>query len=458
MEGHLLMSATERRRLIGVERVLAGEMTVRECARSLGVTERTVQRSIARYRAKGDSGLVHRGRGHPSGRRTAEPFKERILDLCRTEYAGFGPTLAAEKLLERQNLIVNAETLRLWLIGAGLHRPRKSRKAHRSWRERKACFGELVQLDGSVHDWFEGRGPRGFLMSMVDDATGETLLHFAPEETTLAAMQIAEAWVRAYGCPAALYTDRKNVYVTDRKPTSDELLRGEPPLTQFGRACKELGIRIDVAYSPQAKGRVERKHGVCQDRLIKEMRLAGVSSIQEANDFLPKWLPGFNRKFAIPPRSDADLHRPIRSDIKLESIFCRHELRTLQNDWTLRFNNQWLQILADNPLPKAGTRITVECRRNGALHLSHRGQPLQYRMLPERPTKAAPAHKSTVTRTPRPPPDDHPWKSSRARIPEPWRIAEEIQYLAEMYLAAPKLNATGYRHHDISNLECVRHF
>src|SRR5512140_2509266 len=187
MERHLRMSATERRRLIGISRVVADEMTLAECARSLGLSYRQAQRVLARYRAEGDAGLVHRSRGRPSSRRTDQAFRDKVLACYRKDYEDYGPTLAAETLLERDELLVHPETLRLWLIEEGLWQPRKSTKAHRSWRERKACFGELVQLDGSVHDWFEGRGPRCFVMSMVDDATSKTLLHFAKEETTQAA-------------------------------------------------------------------------------------------------------------------------------------------------------------------------------------------------------------------------------------------------------------------------------
>ncbi len=435
MERLLRMSTTERRRLIGIARVVAGEMSVAECARSLGLSYRQAQRVLARYRTEGDAGLVHRSRGRPSSRRTDEAFKAQVLEHYRRDYPDYGPTLAAETLYERQGFQVHPETLRLWLIEAGIWQPRKSSKAHRGWRERKACFGELVQLDGSIHDWFEGRGPRCFLMSMVDDATSTTLLHFAKEETTQAAMQVLEGWVRAYGIPVALYTDRKNVYVTDRKPTTDELLLGQEPLTQFGRACQQLGIQIQVAHSPQTKGRVERKHGVCQDRLVKALRLSGICTTEGANTFLPSWLPGFNTKFAKPPRSQTDLHRPAPQDLALESVFCRHETRTLQNDWTLRFLNQWLQVLPQNPLPKQGSRITVECRQNGNLHLSYRGQPLTYRILPERPAKPTPAAPPKSDRPPRPPPADHPWKKTKRTVPEPWRIAEEIGYLAATYMA-----------------------
>lgn len=434
MEGHLLMSASERRRLIAVTRVVAGEMTVRECARSLDISERTAQRLLARYRSEGDAGLVHRSRGKPSGRQTDPALRQRILRRYRECYCDFGPTLGAEVLAD-DGLQVNPETLRLWLIQEGLWQPRKSRRVHRSWRERKACFGELVQLDGSVHGWFEDRGPRCFLMNMVDDATGHTLCLFAPEESTLAAMQVTEAWIRQHGIPAALYTDRKNVYVTDRQPTPEEVLRGQEPLTQFGRACHQLGIRMSVAHSPQAKGRVERMNGTLQSRFIKLMRLRGIGSIEQGNAFLKEWLPRHNARFQRPARSTLDMHRALDQEPDLKSIFCRHELRSLQSDWTVRFQNQWMQVLADNPLPKQGSRITVECRQDGSLRLSYKGQPLTYRPLPQRPERPQTHTPTQPATAPAKPTDDHPWRKPRSAIPEPWRIPEEVAYLAAAYLA-----------------------
>jgi hypothetical protein len=338
-------------------------------------------------------------------------------------------------MAHRDQVLVNPETLRLWLIQEGLWQARKQRLKHRTWRPRKSCFGELVQLDGSVHDWFEERGPRCFLMSMVDDATGTTLLHFAPEETTLAAMQILEGWIQHYGIPAALYSDQKMVYLTKRKPTLTEELRGAEPKTQFGRACHELGIALTYAHSPQAKGRVERKHGVCQDRLVKAMRLAGIGDIDAANAFLPEWLAHFNHRFAKAAPSPTDLHRPLPEELCLESIFCRHDERTIQNDWTVRYHNRWLQILSDDrhPLPKTGNRVVVEARRDGALHLRYKDQPLAFREL-ERPPERHPAIKARAAPVAAKPRPDHPWRKRRSTTQEPWVRREALNLITFTYL------------------------
>jgi len=436
MKGHLLMSVKERQRLLVVERVTRDEMTIDEASRSLGLTYRQVQRLLSRFRTEGDVGLVHRARGQPSSRRKPADFRASVLKLYKEQYPDFGPTLAAETMAHRDQVLVNPETLRLWLIQEGLWQARKQRLKHRTWRPRKACFGELVQLDGSVHDWFEERGARCFLMSMVDDATGTTLLHFAPEETTLAAMQVLESWIHHYGVPAALYSDQKMVYLTKRKPTLTEELRGAEPKTQFGRACFQLGIALTYAHSPQAKGRVERKHGVCQDRLVKAMRLAGIRDLDAANAFLPEWLAGFNRRFAKAAHSKTDLHRPLPDELCLKSIFCRHEERTIQNDWTIRYNSRWLQVFSDNshPLPKSGSRVIVEARRDGSLCLRYKDQPLIFRELEQRPMRH-PAIKARAAPAPaKPPRADHPWRSKRSKATEPWVQREMVNLTAFTYL------------------------
>lgn len=436
MKGHLLMSVKERQRLLVIERVTRDEMTIDEAARGLGLGYRQVQRLLSRYRTEGDAGLVHRARGQPSSRRKAPDFRASVLKLYKERYPDFGPTLAAETMAERDKLFVNPETLRLWLIQESLWQTRKQRLKHRSWRQRKSCFGELVQFDGSVHDWFEGRSSRCFLMSMVDDATGTTLLHFAPEETTLAAMQVLEAWIHQYGIPAALYSDQKMVYLTQRKPTLTEELQGAQPKTQFGRACEQLGIALTYAHSPQAKGRVERKHGVCQDRLVKALRLQGIGDLDAANAFLPEWLTRFNTQFVKAAHSPTDLHRPLPQELCLKGIFCRHEERTIQNDWTVRYYNRWLQILSDraHPLPKTGNRVVVEARRDGALYLRYKDQPLAFRELEHRPTRH-PAIKARAAPAPkRPPRADHPWRGKRSNAAEPWVQREMLNLTAFTYL------------------------
>lgn len=436
MEGHLLMSAKERQRLLTIERVMHDEMTLAEAARCLGLSYRQIQRLASRYRAEGDKGLVHKARGQPSSRRKPQEFRASVLNLYRERYSDFGPTLAAETMAERDRIEVNSETLRQWLIQAGLWQARKQRLKHRTWRRRKECFGELVQLDGSVHDWFEDRGPRCFLMSMVDDATGTAHLQFAEEETTLAAMQVLEGWIIKYGIPAELYSDKKMVYRTQRRPTLMEELSAKEPKTQFGRACEQLGITLRYAHSPQAKGRVERKHGVCQDRLVKALRLEGICDLVRANAFLPKWLGGFNRQYAKAPQSRADLHRPLPQELSLQSVFCRHEERTIQKDWTVRFDNRWLQILKDkgHPLPKSGSLVVVENRRDGALCLRYKDQPLAFRELEHRPTRHPAIKARAAPAPPRPPKEDHPWRKKRVQVVEPWVQREMVNLAAYTHL------------------------
>jgi transposase len=261
MEGHLLMSQRERERLKLFERVKRHEISLREAAEMCGLSYRQTRRLYKRYREVGDRGLLHQGRGRPSNRAHPRAFKAKVLARYQERYPDFGPTLATEKLAP-DGYVLDHETLRGWLIKAGLWHKRRKRGKHRSWRERRAHFGELVQLDGSHHKWFEERGPKCCLMNMVDDAQGTTLSLLAEEETSFAAMGLLWRWIERYGIPRSLYTDKKNVYVIDEKTRARAADSGEEVWTHFGWACKQLGIEIITAHSPEAKGRVERNHGI----------------------------------------------------------------------------------------------------------------------------------------------------------------------------------------------------
>jgi hypothetical protein len=436
MEGHLLMSAKERRQLVAFGRVVSREWSLREACDCLGISYRQASRMLARFKADGDAGLAHRSRGKPSTNRAPDATKQAILDLYRDRYDGFGPTLAAEKISECEQIPVNHETLRLWLIAAGLWKPKRTRRSgHNPWRKRKNHFGELVQMDGSIHAWFEDRGETCFLMSMVDDATGKSRFLFSKEETTQAAMALLESWVRAYGIPAALYVDRKTVYVTDREPTVEEQLAGTGALTQFGRACQKLGIRIVEAHSPQAKGRVERKHQVCQDRLIKEMRLANICDIDVGNAFLPAWTAKLNAKFAIEPASPADMHAPLPADLDLRSVFCQEQTRSVGAEGTVRFNNRWYQILSrpHQRRPAARTKITVQLWNDGTVHVVLGTKELTITELAGPPPKPRPEPKASTHEGHRPA-DDHYWRGKTQLGPELRQMREEIEGLADNYL------------------------
>ena len=324
------MSGKERKRLVLMAEVNKGSMSVAEAGRVMGVSYRQAKRIWQRFRRSGDAGLVHRRRGQPGSRRKMASFRDRVLARFEERYADFGPTFAAEKLAE-EGLTINHETLRRWLVEAGRWTVGRKRHKHRAWRERKECFGQMVQLDGSHHDWFEGRGPKAVLMVMIDDATNVTGARFAEEETTEASYDVFEAWVQKYGLPASLYVDRDSIYRCERLANVEEQIAGKEPQTQFGRAMEQLGLELILANSPQAKGRVERRNGLLQDRLVKELRLAGISDIEAANAFLIKtFLPQLNTKFRVEPRSAVNAHR--RCEQNLKEILCWEETRVVARD------------------------------------------------------------------------------------------------------------------------------
>lgn len=421
MKGHLVMSEKERRRKTVLDGVVGGVMTLQEGAKQLGISYRQLRRSYKRYRAGGDRGLVHGSRGRVSNRRKPAGFRKAVLRRYEERYKpyGLGPTLACEKL-EAEGYGVSRETLRQWLLGAGLWQKRRKGVRHRQRRDRKGHWGELVQLDGSHPRWFGEEREAACLMDMVDDATGYTLALMAPEETTEAAMRLLWRWIETHGIPRALYTDKKNVFVTDREPTLEEELAGQAPRTAFGQACEKLGIEILTAHSPQAKGRVERKHGVYQDRLVKEMGLRGITTIEGANRLLSNgFTETLNARFARPAPYPEDFHGPRPSDLRLEDVFCFEQCRTVQNDWTIRYANRHYQILEENrPLPKPKEKGVVRLRLDKTLHLLYRDKPLAYRVIPlaelhaRAKQKPRPAASEAHPQSPRPPraPSRTPWR------------------------------------------------
>jgi transposase len=422
MEEHLTMSSKERERLKLFERVQRAELSVREAAAICDLSYRQARRLYKRYREQGDRGLLHRGRGRPSNRAQPAAFKATVLARYQERYPDFGPTLAAEKLA-LDGHVVDHETLRGWLIKAGLWQKRRKRGKHRSWRERRAHFGELVQLDGSHHKWFEKRGPKCCLMNMVDDARGTTLSLLAPEETSFAAMELLWRWIERYGIPQSLYTDKKNVYVIDEKTRARAADSGAEVWTHFGWACKQLGIEIITAHSPEAKGRVERNHGIYQDRLVKELRLAGINTIAAANELLAAgYCEQLNRKFAVAPRSPVDYHRSAKG-YDLASIFCLEEERALSADWVVRFENQFYQLQPPRQAKPAKGKVRVQRYLNGELHFRYGAHELRYTLLPERPQPLSKTKKTKQRRDgvkPYVPPRDHAWRRFQFGKGAPW--------------------------------------
>jgi hypothetical protein len=360
----------EKERLRGkvLEMARQGHMTLKAASVMLRISYRQTKRLYAAYRQEGDAGLVHGNCGRRSNNRTAEAVVERAVQAYRRRYSDFGPTFAAEKLAEAEGLTISVSVLRRQLIASGDWKGRRHSKEYRSRRERRACFGELVQFDGSHHKWFEGRGPSCCLITMIDDATNTRLSRFFEEETIAGAMTVFSCWIRTYGIPDALYCDRKNAFVLTREPTDAELLAGIiEPKSHFGRACEKLGVQVIAAHSPQAKGRVERNHGLDQDRLVKELRLAGISTIAEANQFLEKtYLPKMNRKFSRPAARPEDAHVPL-GKVNLKDIMCLEYERTVANNYVIRFETRLFQILkTKKSLPRPKDRVTIRIGIDGS--------------------------------------------------------------------------------------------
>jgi transposase len=364
--------------------VVERQLALREAAARMKVSVRQAKRIWARYRSCGAAGLVHGNQGRPSNRRIDSTVREAILEAYGKYYSDFGSTLAAEKLAERQGLHVDHETLRRWLKADGMWNRKRRRNTYRSLRSRRERFGELVQFDGSPHEWFEARGPACCLMNMVDDARGITMGFFCEQETTEAAMRLLWRWIERYGIPQALYCDRKNAFVLDREPSIEEQLAGIQPMSPFELACQRLGIEVIVAHSPQAKGRVERNHGTYQDRCVKEMRLAGICSIEEANRFLEAtYLPKINAKFSKVAAQPEDGHVPLVGSTNLCDVFCFQEPRIVSRDYVLQFQRRLYQIpsrLRSKPHP--GDRVVVRKWLDDSVHFYWKEKPLLVEEIP----------------------------------------------------------------------------
>jgi transposase len=412
------MSTGELERVEIMGRVGSGGLKLKDAAALLQLSYRQAKRLWRRYREVGSGGLQHGNAGRASHRSRSAKFRRQVLRLIRQKYSGseserFGPTLAAEHLSEEDGMVVDHETLRRWMLAEGLWSRQRKRKKHCQRRERKAHFGELVQLDGSFHDWFEGRGARGCLMHMVDDATNESLARMGKEETIWAAAGVLRAWMEKHGVPQALYTDWKNVY--KRKATPAEQLRGKVPLTQFGRMCQKLDIQIMAASSPQAKGRVERIHGVHQDRFIKKLRRKKIANYEAANEYLEReYLPQHNRRFAREAAKPEDYHRRKPTARELREIFRLETERSISNDWVIRHEGRSLQL---QPSPRCygptQSKALVCEWEDGRMEVYYRGERMAFTELHEPIRKASeplsPAVRAIVVRKAK---KDHPWRQS----------------------------------------------
>lgn len=416
------MSSKELKRVGVMTRVEAGELRLRDAAELLSVSYRQTIRVKARYEAEGPEGLQHRSAGRPSNRGKPKRFREQVLRLVRRKYGGepgerFGPTLAAEHLRGDDGLEVDHETLRRWMLAAGLWSLGRRRRQHRRRRERKQHLGELLQLDGSFERWLPGRQQKQCLMNMVDDATNKTLSQLHEQETTWAAVDVLRAWIEKYGIPHCLYTDWKNVYL--REPTAKELLAGEEPLTQFGRMCRKLGVKIIGASSPQAKGRVERSNGTQQDRLIKKLRLYRIDTLETANRYLRQhYLPDHNRRFSREPASAEDYHRKTPRKAELDAAFRLEQERVISNDWVVQYGGRCLQIERESRYAPAGGKVIVSEGRPGDIEIWYRERQVKWQEIPRtapQPPSRQPQGRALQVRKTMQQPQDHPWRKWRPR-------------------------------------------
>jgi len=423
------MSKRELERVEVLARVRSRQLLVVDAGRLLRVSYRQAKRLWKRYREEGAAGLKHRSAGRASNRAYQDEFRHKVLRLVREKYGGavgerFGPTLAAEHLASEDGLKIHAETLRRWMLAEGLWSQERRRRRHRRRRERREHFGELVQVDGSFHAWLEERGPEGCLIDMVDDATNTTWARLGEEETIWAVADALRAWIERYGVPLALYVDWKNLY--KRPANAGERLRGEEPITQFGRMCAKLGIEIIAASSPQAKGRVERVHGTHQDRLVKKLRCKQIRSHAVANVYLEReYLPEHNQRFARAAAKPEDYHRRAPRAAELDRIFRLESERTVSEDWVVRYENRFFQLEPQSRHYAPAQSKALVCEgRHSEIAIEYRGRALRWREIaaPARPQAlaAGPASERkrvavAITKRKWVPPADHPWREAARR-------------------------------------------
>lgn len=420
MAGEDIITVTqeELRRLHIVRKVLDKKLKQTEAAEKLDLSCRQIKRITKRVREEGDKGIAHKSRGQPSKRKISDKIKEKIISFYSGKYKGFGPTLTAEKLFEIEKIKISKETLRNWLIEKGLWQRRRKHKKHRKWRERKHNFGEMLQWDGSHHNWFEDRGPHCVLISQIDDASGKKSGQFYAFEGTQPAFSSLKQYIKRHGIPHSIYLDKHSTYKSPKKPTIEDELNNREFLSQFERAAKDLGIKVIHANSAQAKGRVERSFKTDQDRLVKELRLAGISTIKEANKFLKSYWPKHNKRFSVKPLKEANLHRPLPKDTDIDAILCRKTEHPLRNDFTIVHDKKLYQIL-DNAV---GKKVIVEERISGARYITYNGRRLKYKQIYVRPAKERPESKPRKIYRPS---MDHPWKKALYER----RLAQEKAHL-----------------------------
>lgn len=416
MKELLLMSRKEIDRVPVLDEILNGTIKQGDAGRKLGISTRQLRRILKEYRRGGPGVLIHKSRGKPSNNKTPQELLDKAMDLIREKYWDFGPTFAAEKLEEIDNLMVNHDVLRNEMIRVNLWKPKQRKHKHREWRERKECFGEMVQFDGSHHLWFELRGKMCCLLASKDDATNQLHAHFSEHEDIQGVYTFWREYIKKYGKPKSIYLDRGSVYKVNRKTVFDD----PEVLTQFERVCKELGIEVIHAKSPQAKGRIENGFGTLQDRLVKELRLRNIGNISDANKYLKmEFLPKYNERFAILAKKQGDFHKPLNLKENLDQIFSVRSERLVNNDFTVRFKSKWFQLSErQNKTVLQKSKVTIEERMDGETKIRQKDVYLDFKEIDKQDITAQRKERENkklyvLTDNPnmaREPKPNHPWK------------------------------------------------
>jgi transposase len=408
----ITMSQKEMKRLHVIHKVREGLLTEKQAAEIISLSERQIRRIVRRIREEGDRGIQHRSRGKESNRRLPQELVERVRRLYQERYQGFGPTLMAEKLSELEGIAISKETIRRWLISSGHWQKGRKGRTHRQWRERKSHYGEMLQLDGSHHDWFAGRRPKCVLLAYIDDATNRVYGRFYEYEGTIPAMDSFKRYILKHGIPLSVYMDKHTTYKSTAEPSLEEEISGTTPLSEFGRALTELAVQIIHAHSPQAKGRIERLFKTLQDRLVKEMTIRGINTVAEANRYLNTYLAVHHKRFAVKAKEPSDLHRDIPTGLNLDKILCIRTKRTLRNDFTIAHNRKLYQIEQHVRTKE----LTVEEMVNGSMFISHNDVRLPFREITARPEKQHEPTPMPRKRKGHTPSAHHPWHKANRHL------------------------------------------
>ena len=384
MQDEKLITMREAKKFEVIQQIIKKEIKQKEASKILNISERQIRNLKKKVEKEGIEGVIHKNKGRPSNNKTvSEEDKKRIIELYKSKYEGFRPTFYCEQLAENENINYSRETIRKILTEENLHKVKKRKERHREQRERRACRGELIQVDGSYHDWFS-TGEKSWLLNFIDDATGEVFLRYADSESTRELLKAMKEYINEKGVPQALYVDRDSIYTTTREQTVEEQLTNTYPMTQFTRAMKEIGTEVICAYSPQAKGRVVRSFQTHQDRLVKENKLRGITNKEEGKKYLQDYVRKHNKKFSVKAKSEIDMHTKKPRKNEIDRILSIQEKRKIAKDFTIKYKNKTYQILKEQKvMVLTRNPVTIEERLDNSIHIKYKDCYLKFKDITE---------------------------------------------------------------------------